>query len=637
MADTEIVPFENRHLDTRYSESPIPGHDEPRLKYDGGRKITARNMLRDRDTGALADAPEHHHHHPWAEHRPTPPITVPYAEDKHAADDDDDDFHHGSSYQSSPLEEFTRKRRPSISFNPEVTLDCGKHHALEEPLRKLRLDEQAVVESPCSGDSGDEDDEEAVSPHAYKGSGRPLFGRGFVQRSSSPASDGFSVDTQLPRASSLTSLSTVSPGTDELRTPPDTRRDLYFRTLPSPFFHPHSLDGGDGWYGRHGQEGKPRNFTTRHGSLQLRHGSRRSTASGGKSPASAFLSSFGRDTLAPNPDDEGQLIGTDYVLGKTIGHGGFSTVKEVFKVKDDGKTERLAVKIVKKNLAGQSERENEQFQAEFDHEVRIWRYLNHPNVLPLEAVYETDYATFCITRMTNGGTLFDLVKKHHREGLRLDQAKHYAYQLSSAIRYLHEDARVVHRDVKLENCLLHFNDAEDKEALGKLYLCDFGMSEWMNTDSCANLSAPYDNDADRPPPKNIGPSNMSTSVGGGVAGSLEYAAPELISSEKGILEPSVDVWALGVIIFSLIVGARPFDHTFGPKTQSNIVNGRWDRNAIFKGDSDLEGRHDALVLIQGCLELDPAKRWTISEVLECQWFSDCVERIEEHIHPKWKY
>ena len=88
------------------------------------------------------------------------------------------------------------------------------------------------------------------------------------------------------------------------------------------------------------------------------------------------------------------MVGTEYVLGKQIGFGGFSIVKEAFKLEENGSTRRLAVKIVRKHVAGRTEQENDQVQAEFDHEVRVWRYLNHPHVLTLDAVYETEYATF---------------------------------------------------------------------------------------------------------------------------------------------------------------------------------------------------------------------------------------------------
>ena len=91
-----------------------------------------------------------------------------------------------------------------------------------------------------------------------------------------------------------------------------------------------------------------------------RNSSRRSTNSSGKSPASMFLSMWSSPGEEPpaQPDDEGQMVGTDYVLGKQIGFGGFSVVKEAFKVESPGQTKRLAVKIVKKQLANRTERES---------------------------------------------------------------------------------------------------------------------------------------------------------------------------------------------------------------------------------------------------------------------------------------
>jgi serine/threonine protein kinase len=299
-------------------------------------------------------------------------------------------------------------------------------------------------------------------------------------------------------------------------------------------------------------------------------------------------------------------------------------------VKDDGKTERFAVKIVRKHLAGKSERENDQVQAEFDHEVRVWRYLSHPHILPLDAVYVTDHATFCFTRLTTGGTLLDLVRRR-RGGLKMEHARRYAYQLALAIRYLHEDARVVHRDIKLENCLLDPEKRED--GVSQLVLCDFGMAEWLVTEAGGSSPDPYDDAADRPPPKNIGPSDTSTSR----AGSLEYASPELLTSSEGILDPVVDIWAFGVVLFALLVGARPFQHSFQPRVRVNILAGQWDKQAVLKGDGDPQERQDALELIQGCLEMDPAKRWTIGDVLSARWFGRDADHAKDGGPSRWGY
>ena len=320
------------------------------------------------------------------------------------------------------------------------------------------------------------------------------------------------------------------------------------------------------------------------------------------------------------PDDEGQMVGTDYVLGKQIGFGGFSVVKEAFKVESPGQTKRLAVKIVKKQLANRTERENDDVQAEFDHEVRVWRYLNHPHILTLDVVYETDYATFCFTKLAIGGTLFDLIRQN-RQGIEPALAKKYSYQLASAIRYLHEDARVVHRDIKLENCLLDPTEADDGSVSSSLVLCDFGMAEWMGTDHGGDSPDPYDEVADRPPPSKMGPAGSSTSV----AGSLEYASPELLQSTTGVIHPSVDIWAFGVIVYTVIVGSRPFQDSFAPRIQANIVSGKWDREAVLNKVTDESQRQDyqdALDLILGCLEMDPNKRWDIRDVLDSTWLRE---------------
>ena len=323
------------------------------------------------------------------------------------------------------------------------------------------------------------------------------------------------------------------------------------------------------------------------------------------------------------------MVGTEYVLGKQIGFGGFSTVKEAFKVEADGSTKHLAVKIVKRHVNGKSEAENDQMQAEFDHEVRVWRYLNHPHVLTLDAIYETDYATFCFTKLAIGGTLFDLVR-HNRCGLEVGLAKKYTYQLACALRYLHEDARVVHRDIKLENCLLDPVELPDGTKSSNLVLCDFGMAEWMSTDNGANSPDPYEAVADRPPPKNIGPSDTSTSV----AGSLEYASPELLLSSVGFINPAVDIWAFGVVVYSVVVGSRPFHDQFTPRIRSNIVAGSWNREAV-QGDVNDQRVHqdrtDALELIEGCLELNVDKRWTIRDVLASRWFHEYQETHDENL------
>ncbi|CAI7623691.1 unnamed protein product [Penicillium bialowiezense] len=567
-------------------------------------------------------------------HSATPPIAVPRPDEHIATDDPSSYSHKPDEIQGSPLDGYLQTRRPSISFNPTVSVESGKQIPLEEPLSLGDVNNRPPqrFESRSSGlrNALSQDDDHAQHiDESPSWSPKRFQDRGFPTGSSRPQAftrpeDGSTMNSEIDRPTSLTSQSTVSPLTDEARTPPDESN----HTMLSPFCVSSPTqsfaspeDRSSSWSGAVATPfGSKRSSTLdRSSSLRnsTRHSSRRSTMSSGKSPA----------------NDEGQMVGDDYVLGKQIGFGGFSTVKEAYKAEKHGETKTLAVKIVKKQISGRSEQENDEVQAEFDHEVRVWRYLSHPHVLTLDAVYETDYATFCFTKLAIGGTLFDLVRQN-RSGIDSTLAKKYAYQLACAIRYLHEDARVVHRDLKLENCLLDPIAGPDGTISSTLVLCDFGMAEWMSIDNGGDSPDPYEDAADRPPPQQMGPAGSSTSV----AGSLEYASPELLQSVDGLIHPSVDVWAFGVIVYTIVVGSRPFQDSFAPRIQANIISGTWDQDAVLADTvpGRRQDREEALELIRGCLEMNPVKRWTIGEVLKCAWLREIAETVEQSSDTIWK-
>jgi serine/threonine protein kinase len=646
MAQAESNVWPDLRIETSFQHSHSPGW---RNEDGGGRRLMMGNC--DGIEGDRANFSRDHdaHRHGTDEdssvikdlHSATPPITVP-RHGEHPPPEEGAFPHKPEDAQASPLDEFSHHhhRRPSISFNPQVTLDSGTPRALEEPVAKgdpkIRLPYRGRPKNSGLRNALSQDDDE---DHDHKQSStgfspkKPQAQRPFPT-GSSRRNSGAGHEAEMPGGSefdqptSLTSISTASPVVDEVRTPPENGRDTLLSPfcVASPVQQCSPLDDRGSWSGVPPFGGKSRSQAS---SLRnsARPSSRRSTNSSGKSPASMFLSMWsGGEEPAPQPDEEGQMVGTEYVLGKQIGFGGFSIVKEAYKVEENGETRRLAVKIVRKHVAGKSERENDEVQAEFDHEVRVWRYLNHPNILTLDAVYETDYATFCFTKFAIGGTLFDLVRQNRR-GIDLDLAKKYTYQLACALRYLHEDARVVHRDIKLENCLMDPVELPDGSKASNLALCDFGMAEWMSAENGDDSPDPYDDAADRPPPKNIGPAGSSTSV----AGSLEYASPELLNSTNGVISPSVDIWAFGVIVFSVVVGSRPFQDAFTPRIQSNIRNGNWNKDLVLGGVRDEQvrrDRDDALEVIQGCLEMDTERRWGIHEILMSNWFRGFAECAE---------
>lgn len=601
-----------------------------------------------------------------AGHATTRPIDVPHASVGDGTERPTDkswEPEPESRYQEpSPLEEFMRNRRPSISFNPKVTLESGHEQPLEQPLPKLAIDTRARSRSillelekypvrsplyrshseadcrnydPRTGkllDSRSQQNQSQTTPRSPENRSRwPL-----LQSTAESLAQEQEQANPCERGASLTSESTLSPVASEVHTPTDNM-DILISPLSShgPFPFPVSYEDSSAWPKSRQQPSASRSksysierrMSVRAAQRQGSRSSRRSTSSS-MSPATAFLSRFAREEAPLEPDSEGQEVG-EYVIGKQVGFGGFSTVKEAYTLEGDEKICR-AVKIVRKQLAGKEELENEQLQAEFEHEVSLWRCLGHRNILPLIEVYVSDFATFCFTKLNTGGTLFDLVRAN-RQGISRDLARRYAYQLASAIRYLHEDVRVIHRDIKLENCLIDVSDPDAARDGGNLLLCDFGLAEFVTSDTRRNSPEPYERVTDRPPPKNIGPSETSTSI----AGSLQYASPELIMSPAGFLSSVVDMWAYGVVMYALLVGDLPFQHVFQPRVQMMILAGEWDLPALETAAGVIGYEEEVLELMSGCLEMESEHRWTIARVLKSRWLDGCQEMLEE-LREDWK-
>lgn len=588
------------------------------------------------------------------DHASTPPIDVPRPRAAEEGDWATDKEHLKNQLPDTQQDgdwhwqEYLNNRRPSISFGTEVVLDCGQRRALEEPLPRLAINtqsdptnrprdldqakakflfeqtSQAAVHKEHNLPSADSTHYNLNNYELEQSQHSPLSSSalGGVQYSESPSRGNPGVE----QAVSLTSEATASPIPEEPQTPPHNMEILAspISVFP-PFAYPTSLEDSSAWPKPQRQisASQSRSYNAER-SMSMRQarrsGTRRSTSSS-MSPATAFLSRFAREEKTPEPDSEGQDVG-EYVLGKQVGFGGFSTVREAFTMEGDERICRAA-KIVRRQLPGREEAENDRLQSEFEHEVQLWRCLGHRNILPLIEVYETNFATFCFTKLNSGGTLFDKIRVN-RQGLSRDLARRYAYQLASAVRYLHEDAHIVHRDVKLENCLIDVSDPASGKDGGNLLLCDFGLAEFTVNDMSGNSVDPFERVASTASPPLI-PSDAATSI----AGSLQYASPELILSPAGFLSPVVDVWAFGVVVYAMLVGDLPFQHALQPKVRDLILEGKWNNEALERAQGVVGFEDETLELMLGCLHMESNKRWTIGQVLSSRWLRGMQEMLEE--------
>ncbi|KAJ9629651.1 hypothetical protein H2203_002032 [Taxawa tesnikishii (nom. ined.)] len=323
------------------------------------------------------------------------------------------------------------------------------------------------------------------------------------------------------------------------------------------------------------------------------------------SPAAEFLSSYSQYKKPSDPDEKGQTIGQDkkYVLGTELGRGGFGLVREAYSLSDGGRSEKYAVKIVRKILPDKDESENDKFQEQIEREISIWRLLSHENILSLKEAIFTDFATFSVMEFVPGGTLHDLVAKTNNteyQGLKPDVARLYTHQLACALRYLHNDIQITHRDIKPENCLID----RPLENGGCLKLTDFGLADFTGSEEASSSSTVLAEDEDE----------------NAVLGTPEYLAPEVIKFGKR-LDPAVDIWAFGASVHTMLMRRVPFKHELRSKQLDLVKAGKWDEDAMRQKLDGYDGVENVLELVKGCMTMDPQLRWNISNVLDCKWLS----------------
>uniref|UniRef100_H2UAE5 SNF-related serine/threonine-protein kinase n=1 Tax=Takifugu rubripes TaxID=31033 RepID=H2UAE5_TAKRU len=260
---------------------------------------------------------------------------------------------------------------------------------------------------------------------------------------------------------------------------------------------------------------------------------------------------------------DGKIAGL-YDLDKTLGRGHFAVVKLARHVFTG---EKVAVKVIDKTKLD-TVATGHLFQ-----EVRCMKLVQHPNIVRLYEVIDTQTKLYLILELGDGGDMFDYIMKHE-EGLNEDLAKKYFAQIVHAISYCHR-LHVVHRDLKPENVVFF-------EKQGLVKLTDFGFSNKFQ------------------PGK-----KLTTSCG-----SLAYSAPEILLGDE-YDAPAVDIWSLGVILFMLVCGQPPFQEANDSETLTMIMDCKYTVPARVSGSCK--------DLIDRMLQRDPKQRASLEEIESHAW------------------
>ncbi|KGL79714.1 Serine/threonine-protein kinase MARK1, partial [Tinamus guttatus] len=264
----------------------------------------------------------------------------------------------------------------------------------------------------------------------------------------------------------------------------------------------------------------------------------------------------------------------NYRLLKTIGKGNFAKVKLARHVLTG---REVAVKIIDKTQL------NPTSLQKLFREVRIMKILNHPNIVKLFEVIETEKTLYLVMEYASGGEVFDYLVAHGR--MKEKEARAKFRQIVSAVQYCHQKC-IVHRDLKAENLLLD-SDMNIK-------IADFGFS---NEFTVGNKLDTF-------------------------CGSPPYAAPELFQGKK-YDGPEVDVWSLGVILYTLVSGSLPFDGQNLKELRERVLRGKY--RIPFYMSTDCEN------LLKKLLVLNPIKRGSLEQIMKDRWMN--VGHEEEELKP----
>ena len=274
-----------------------------------------------------------------------------------------------------------------------------------------------------------------------------------------------------------------------------------------------------------------------------------------------------------------------YLYGRRIGQGAFGKVNLGLNVLT-GRV--VAIKSFKTTPIKKFQHKMKKIQ----YETELMKRFNHKNITKILEVFNDEEYMLIIMEYINGGNLFSFVKK--RRKLSEKMAKFLFRQIILGIQHIHSK-NVVHRDIKLENILIDFDN--------NVKICDFGIGKVLENED----ELLYDK-----------------------CGTPMYMAPEIIlaNDDNGYKGFPVDIWSSGITLYIMLSGSLPFNIKNKNNNKEDMaLNSIKDKNNIFLQNQIINVKPkeienisiEAKNLLKGLLNKNPSKRLTCSQILNHPW------------------
>lgn len=221
----------------------------------------------------------------------------------------------------------------------------------------------------------------------------------------------------------------------------------------------------------------------------------------------------------------------DYDIGQLLGRGGFAVV---YRARDRKTNADVAVKVIDRAAML-----DKGALARIVNEIKVHRLLKHDKIVAMRNCFESDTHIFIVMELCSYGNLFRYLKQHGP--LSEQDASTVIRQLLDALDYLHSRG-IVHRDLKLSNILLSCDPSQQLH----IKVCDFGLAVQLQHPDEEHYT---------------------------LCGTPNYIAPE-VASQQAHSYPA-DLWSVGCLFYSLVVGSPPFEQGDVKETLRNILSGKY--------------------------------------------------------------